>query len=78
MNMILESPTRFCTDQAIKYLINKYSPKHNATILDVGCGGGHYYQFFTSSDIKGHYLGIDINEHTSWETKEENGMRISF
>jgi len=28
--------------------------------------------------IRGSYLGININEHASWETKEANGMRISF
>ena len=76
--MSLESPIRFCTNQAIKYLINKYCPKHNATILDVGCGRGHYYQCFSSCGIKGSYLGIDINEHESWQAKEENGMQISF
>ena len=76
--MSLESPTRFCTNQAIKYLINKYCPKHNATILDVGCGRGHYSQFFSLHGIKGSYLGIDINEHESWEAKEANGMQVSF
>lgn len=74
---MIESPTRFCTDEAIKHLIGKYCPK-NATILDVGCGKGHYYQYFTSHAIKGSYLGIDIKEHETWQMKEENGMYISF
>ncbi len=78
MNMILESPTRVHTNQAIKYLIDKYCPKDKATILDVGCGAGHYYQFFSSYGIKGSYLGIDIKKHESWLTKEEGGMQISF
>jgi ubiquinone/menaquinone biosynthesis C-methylase UbiE len=75
---MIKAPTRFCTDNAIKQLIDKYSPKNNATILDVGCGKGHYYQYFTSHTIKGSYLGIDIKEHETWQTKEENGMHISF
>lgn len=73
---MIESPIRFCTDNAIKQLIDKYCLKNNTTILDVGCGKGHYYQYFTSHAKKGSYLGIDINEHESWQTKEENG--ISF
>lgn len=76
--MTLESPTRFCTNQAIEYLIDKYCLKHNAAILDVGCGEGNYYQFFRACGIKGSYLGIDINQHESWQAREENGMQISF
>jgi len=76
--MTLESPTRFATNQTIKYLVNKYCPRHNVAILDVGCGEGHYYQFFRACGIKGSYLGIDIKERESWQAKEENGMQISF
>jgi len=73
---MIESPTRFSTNEVIERLIDKHCPK-NATILDVGCGGG-YYPYFISHGVKGSYLGIDINEHESWQTKEENGMHISF
>lgn len=76
--MILESPTRFCSDEAIKYLIGKYCPKNNVAILDVGCGKGRYYQYFTSCGIKGSYLGIDIKGHEAWQTRDENGMYLSF
>lgn len=75
---MIKSPTRLCTDEAIKQLIGKYCPKNNATLLDVGCGKGHYYQYFTSHAIKGSYLGIDIKEHEAWQTREENGMHLSF
>ncbi len=76
---MIESPARFCTDNTIKHLIDKYCQKNNATILDVGCGKGNYHQYFTSHAIKGSYLGIDIKAHEAWQTeKEENGMHISF
>jgi len=76
--MTLESPTRFCTDKAIRHLIDKYCPKHNAAILDVGCGKGYYYQFFKAQGIQGSYLGIDVKQRESWQDREEDGMRISF
>jgi len=75
---MIKSPIRFCTDEAIKYLVDKYCPKNNATILDVGCGKGIYSQYFTSLGIRGSYLGIDIKEHETWQAREENGMRITF
>ena len=78
MNIAIASPTRFCTNRAIQYMINKYCPKRNAAILDVGCGKGHYHQFFSSSDIQGSYLGVDIKKQESWQTKEENGMQIEY
>jgi len=78
VSMTLKSPTRFCTDQAIKYLIDKYCPKHNAAILDVGCGNGNYYQFFNSCGIEGSYLGIDVKDNWSCQTKVENDLQISF
>lgn len=75
---MIKSPARFCADEAIKYLINKYCRKSNAAILDVGCGKGHYYRHFTSHAIKGSYLGIDVKKHETWQAKEEHGIRISF
>lgn len=78
MSITIASPTRYCTNQAVRYMINKYCPKGNAAILDVGCGRGHYYQFFSSCDIKGSYLGIDIKEHELWQIKEANGMQIAY
>ena len=75
---MIRSPTRFCTDEVIKYLIGKYCPRNNVAILDVGCGNGHYYEYFSSYSIKGSYLGVDIEEHESWQTREENDLQISF
>ncbi len=57
MSITLDCPARDCTNQAIKYMINKYCPKHDAAILDVGCGKGHYHEYLSSCDIKGTYLG---------------------
>lgn len=74
---MIKSPTRFCTDNAIKHFIDKYCTK-NATLLDVGCGKGHYYQYFTSHAVKGSYLGIDVKSHEAWQTKEEHGLHISY
>ena len=73
---MIESPTRFSTNIVIERLIDKYCPQ-NATILDVGCGGG-YYSYFISHGVKGSYLGIDIKEHETWQAREENGLHLSF
>jgi len=78
MNMTLQSPTRFGTNEAINYLIDKFCPLQNAAILDVGCGKGGYHQLFSLRGIKGAYLGIDIKERESWQRKRDNGLQISF
>lgn len=75
---MIVSPTRYCTDNAINLLIRKYCHLQNVAILDVGCGKGQYYQYFTSRAIKGSYLGIDVKGHEAWQTKEEQGLQISY
>ena len=78
MTVTILSPTRYCTNQAIEYMIDKYCPKDNVTILDVGCGKGNYSQFFSSQQIEGSYLGIDIEKHESWQSREENNTQIDY
>jgi len=73
---VIVSPTRFCTNKTIKRIIEEYCPKNNAAVLDVGCGKGYYHQYFIT--YQGSYLGIDIKSHQSWQTKEEEGLHISF
>lgn len=73
----LASPIRFCTDQAITYLISKYCPLTNTTILDIGCGNG-YYHYFISKGVSGSYLGIDIKRKQTWKDRKEGDLEISF
>lgn len=75
---MIKSPSRFCIDKTIEYLTNKYCPKDRAVILDVGCGEGHYYQFFTSQGIKGSYFGIDIQQGPAWQEKREFRIDIAY
>jgi SAM-dependent methyltransferase len=35
---------------------------NNATILDFGCGLGHFYEFIKSNNLPIQYSGLDINE----------------
>ena len=78
MTVTILSPTRYCTNQAIEHMISKYCPKDNVTILDVGCGKGNYSQFFSSQQIEGSYLGIDIEKHESWQSREETNTQIDY
>jgi SAM-dependent methyltransferase len=35
---------------------------HGRTVLDVGCGLAHYYEFLLARGIRVHYIGYDITE----------------
>ena len=73
------SPTRFCTDRAIRGLVDKYCPKRQARVLDVGCGSG-YFPFLLEAGVSGEYLGLDIQSQEMWPEAEgvQNGLRIAF
>lgn len=74
--MKLASPTRYCTNRAIHYLIVKYCP-NKASILDIGCGNG-YYDYFISNAVSGTYLGIDIKKKQTWKNQTIGNLEISF
>ena len=40
-----------------KYLFDN----NNCTIIDLGCGLGHFYQYLLDKGIKCDYTGVDIN-----------------
>ncbi|MDD4990306.1 MAG: class I SAM-dependent methyltransferase [Candidatus Pacebacteria bacterium] len=73
-----KSPSRYCVDSAIGYLISKYCPQKEARVLDVGCGEGDYCQYFISHKCQGRYFGIDILKSSSWQNRTENGLDISY
>lgn len=77
---MLESPVRFATNHAITQLIERYCPRINASILDVGCGKGDYLDYFVAEDIKGKYLGIDIKEDDNWHRRKTkvNELAVCF
>lgn len=67
---MIASPVRFCTDETIIHLIDKYCPQNNVTILDVGCGKGYYCSYFTLLGIKGSYMGIDVKKYETWDKQK--------
>lgn len=77
---MLESPVKFATNQAITRLIERYCPRINASILDIGCGKGNYLDYFVGEAIKGKYLGIDVKEDDNWHRRKSkaNEIEVSF
>ena len=77
--MDLISPIRFVTNRYILKAIESYCPQKDALILDIGCGNG-YHEFFIENQVKGSYLGTDINKRYSWHKISENieGLNINF
>ena len=73
------SPTRFVTDLAVTKAIADYCPRHEARVLDVGCGAG-YYPFLVHAGVQGDYLGLDISSQESWErtTGDHSGQEVRF
>ena len=73
-----KSPSRFCLDKEIEYLISQYCPQKGLSVLDVGCGEGDYCLYFISRKCQGKYFGIDILKSSSWQNRTENGLDISY
>lgn len=57
----VSSPVRFSLDKEIMRLVKKYCSQKEISILDVGCGKG-YYDYFQSAEVRGSYVGIDIDK----------------
>ncbi len=74
------SPVRFVTKNAVMTLIERYCPRIDASILDVGCGSGNHSNLFVSQGISGRYLGIDIKEDIHWHKRKGkvNELEVSF
>ncbi len=48
-----------------------------ASILDIGCGLGHLYDFLKSQDFEGDYLGIDLQEEMVHRARQRHpGVRF--
>ncbi|MDI6791498.1 MAG: class I SAM-dependent methyltransferase [bacterium] len=75
------TPMRYVSNCIILEVIERYCPKLQARILDVGCGRGEYSQFFLQRKIQGEYLGIDLDENKAsyWGRYQKEGkLSISF
>ena len=42
-------------------ILAQIAPLENQTILDVGCGQGHFLHWLTQHQINTHYIGIDLS-----------------
>ncbi|WP_051141034.1 class I SAM-dependent methyltransferase [Azospirillum brasilense] len=60
------SPLRTYNDASLSRLLDGL-PGMPQSILDVGCGRGHYVEFFRRHGLSGRYLGIDVVPGADWE-----------
>lgn len=76
----MASLVRFISKNAVRALIERYCPRINASVLDVGCGSGKHSHLFASQGIRGRYTGIDIKEDIHWHKNKvkTSELEVSF
>ncbi len=61
------SPSRLaCSAYIINFFKNNFSKDKKINILDLGCGKGRYYNFFSNTGYDINYIGFDINSAEQW------------
>jgi SAM-dependent methyltransferase len=61
-----DSPLRIYNDERLRRALAPLAGRR-LSILDVGCGRGHYVDFFRQAGIEGEYLGIDAHPRPDWD-----------
>ena len=70
------SPSRLaCTAYIIDFLSKNFSKDKEIKMIDIGCGSGRYYHYFTNLGYQINYLGLDIKKSSSWNDSSE---KLSF
>ena len=63
-----KTPGRVACDYfTLKFLNNNFNRNKKINILEIGCGEGHYSQYFKKYFKSINYLGIDVAKNTKWK-----------
>ena len=63
-----KTPGRVACDYfTLKFLNNNFNRNKKINILEIGCGEGHYSQYFKKYFRSVNYLGIDVAKNTKWK-----------
>jgi SAM-dependent methyltransferase len=69
-----DSPGRHTIDAFLRDMVPRLTTRREISVLDIGCGSGYLREVLDELGYRGHYVGIDIERNSRYDSTE----RASF
>lgn len=70
LNKLLEDELDMALKRRAKRAVEELDPQSGDTILDLGCGPGHYLKLLSFLSLKLHLIGVDMDKDALFQVKK--------